>query len=42
MQEIMVLQKIREAVGDNGKLMQDELVEYIADLKRKADLFDNL
>jgi len=33
---------IRKACGDDGKRMQDELVSYIAELKAKADTFDEL
>ena len=33
---IKTLVNIRFACGDNGKRMQDELVEYIAELSRKA------
>jgi len=36
-----LLADIREACGDNGKRMQPELVEYIRDLKGKADADDN-
>ncbi|MBD80418.1 MAG: hypothetical protein CL840_15995 [Crocinitomicaceae bacterium] len=36
MAEIMVLSEIREAVGDNGKMMQSELVEHIKGLAGKA------
>lgn len=37
---LLLLANIREACGDNGVRMQDELVEYIRELKRKADQFD--
>lgn len=33
-----LLALIREACGDNGKRMQDELVEHIRDLRRAAAL----
>lgn len=33
MKEIMVLADIRQAIGDNGKMMQDELVDYIKNLQ---------
>lgn len=36
MGEIMVLAEIREAVGDNGKMMQSELVEHIKTLAETA------
>ena len=36
-----LLADIREACGDNGKRMQPELVEYIRELKGKADADDN-
>lgn len=35
-----LLALIREACGDNGKRMQDELVEYIRDLRRAAALLE--
>lgn len=35
-----LLADIRVACGDNGKRMQAELVEYIRELKRDADLFN--
>lgn len=37
---LMLIADIREACGDNGKRMHDELVEYIRELKRKADHYD--
>lgn len=33
---------IREAVGDKGKMMQPELVEYIRGLKNEVDLLKTL
>ena len=43
--ELDVLYRIRQAVGDNGKMMQDDLVNHIAGLSKKvreleADLAD--
>lgn len=35
---LRLLADIRAAVGDNGKRMQDELVQYLADLKALRDL----
>lgn len=35
-----LLARIREACGDNGKRMQDELIEYIRDLRRAAALME--
>ena len=35
-----LLADIREACGDNGKRMQPELVEYIREIKGKADILD--
>lgn len=41
MQEILVLQQIREAIGDpHGKLMQDEVVEVIKKLAADAERLD--
>jgi len=37
---IKTLVDIRLACGDNGKRMQDELVEYIAELSRRAAAAD--
>jgi hypothetical protein len=34
--ELDVLYRIRQAVGDNGKMMQDELVDHIAGLSKKV------
>ena len=34
---IKLLAEIRFACGDNGKRMQDELVQYIAELYRQAE-----
>lgn len=31
--EIMVLGQIREVIGDNGKMMQDELVRHIKNMQ---------
>lgn len=40
MQEILVLQQIREAIGDpHGKLMQDEVVEVIKKLAADAERY---
>jgi len=35
-----LLVDIRWASGDCGRRMQDEFVDYVGDLKRKADLWD--
>lgn len=35
--EILVLSLIREAVGDNGKMMQYELVEHIKAMKKENE-----
>jgi len=35
---LFLLAQIREAVGDNGKRMQDELLEYCRDLRRAKDV----
>lgn len=37
MKEIMVLQEIRSAIGDNGQMMQDELVEHIKNMQAVID-----
>lgn len=34
---LFLLAQIREAVGDNGKRMQNELVDYCRDLRRSKD-----
>ena len=34
--QLLALSAIREAVGDDGKLMQDELVERVRELARDA------
>jgi hypothetical protein len=39
---IKLLADIRQACGDDGKRMQDELVEYIAELYRKAESVEHL
>ena len=39
---IKLLAEIRFACGDNGKRMQDELVQYIAELYRKAERVEHL
>jgi hypothetical protein len=36
-QELKVLTDIRWALGDNGKRMQSELVEYARQIKKDAD-----
>lgn len=38
MSEIMVLQEIRAALGDQGQMMQSELVEHISALAKQADM----
>jgi len=40
--ELFALAKIREVIGDDGKLMQEDLVLYIKELKEKADKLDAL
>ncbi len=37
MSEIMVLQEIRAALGDQGQMMQSELVEHISALAKQTD-----
>jgi len=39
---IKLLADIRQACGDNGKRMQDELVQYIAELYLKAESVEHL
>ena len=39
---IKLLADIRFACGDNGKRMQDELVQYIAELYRQAEIVEHL
>ncbi len=39
-QLLVLLADLRIALGDNGKRMQPELVEYARELKRKADEAD--
>ena len=39
---IKLLAEIRFACGDDGKRMQDELVQYIAELYRKAERVEHL
>ena len=39
---IKLLADIRQACGDNGKRMQDELVQYIAELYRQAESVEHL
>lgn len=39
--EIMVLLEIREAVGDGGKMMQDELVAHIKGMANKLAEYEN-
>ena len=39
---IKLLADIRQACGDDGKRMQDELVQYIAELYRKAERVEHL
>lgn len=38
MSEIMVLQEIRAVLGDQGQMMQSELVEHISALTKQADM----
>ena len=42
MECIKLLAEIRFACGDNGKRMQDELVQYIAELYRQAEIVEHL
>lgn len=37
--QLVVLARIREVTGDHGRRMQDELVDFIAELKRDSDRF---
>jgi len=39
---IKLLADIRQACGDDGKRMQDELVQYIAELYRQAERVKHL
>ena len=34
---LMLVARIREALGDNGKRMQDELIEYCKELAKMAE-----
>lgn len=36
-EQLDCLRRIRDAVGDNGKMMQDELVDHIADLSKMVE-----